>query len=347
MATTETKVLDSIIASRRAMLLGAGALAATAVLGGEKKAEAAVPATLNDTQILNFALNLEYLEAQFYTLAAEGVTADKSTMGSAISTGTNPGAVQVKANAKVPFQNAAVAAYALEIAKEERNHVNFLRGALGSAAVAQPAINLQSSFVAVGQAAGVGANYDPFLNDLQFLFGAYLFEDVGVTAYHGGALALTKANLTAAAGIHAVEAYHAGMIRTLLANVDQGLISVGGGGVGTAVAGSNAISQARAQLDGSVGKATAAGDAVGTTGQLDFGLNTINVPLNGSSATYVSSNILNSGKLTAAGAQTYTYNYYIGPPRTPQQVLNIVYASAAGTKSASSFFPNGLNGDIN
>ncbi len=342
MATTETKVLDSIIASRRAMLLGAGALAATAALGGEKKAAAAVPATLNDTQILNFALNLEYLEAQFYTLATEGVTADKSATAPISLGGSTAGAVTVKANPMVPFSNLAVKAYGLEIALEERHHVTFLQGAIGSSsAVAQPALNLQSSFVAVGSAAGV-ANFDPFASDLNFLLGSYIFEDVGVTAYHGGALAISKTNLTAAAGIHAVEAYHAGIVRTLLSQIDQGLVTVGGGGQGTARMTADAISQARATLDGTVG--TLPTDAPGLTGQDDFGIDLQTAPLNGVGSPQMASNIDDEGKLTAANGTTYTYSNYVCFARTPQQVLDIVYASGSGAKGG--FFPNGLNGDI-
>ena len=47
--------------------------------------------------------------------------------------------------------------------------------------------------------------------------GAFLFEDVGVTAFHGAIPSVTdKKNLELLAGIAPVEAYHAAILRTLL-----------------------------------------------------------------------------------------------------------------------------------
>ncbi|AFL87044.1 hypothetical protein Terro_0709 [Terriglobus roseus DSM 18391] len=340
MATLETQKVDAIIASRRALLMGGGALAALALAPGVAKA--AIPAAPTDNDILNFALNLEYLEAQFYTLATEGVYADKSTKGSAIATGAGTATggststtVVTKANASgtasnaiapVPFTSAFVAAYAFETALEERRHVNFLRGVLGSNAVAQPTMDLLNSFYSLGSLLNPAiSNYDPFANDLNFLLGAFIFEDVGVTAYHGaaGLITDTKSYLTPAAAIHAVEAYHAGLIRSTLYGIDQGYITIPGETRKGAAAYASQIAGARATFDGTGG----------TTSSDDVGITTKQVALNTATANLTSSTIVNADA------------NYIGFGRTPRQVLNIVYA-ATGAPTKGGFFPNGLNGNI-
>jgi len=189
----------------------------------------------SDGAIFNFALNLEYLEAQFYSYAAYGNGLDSKLLSGKGDRGGVVGGHQV------PFKTGAIAAMAREIAQDEIAHVGFLRKALGGAKVAQPNIDLKKSFTAAATAAGLikpGQSFDPFADENSFLLGAFIFEDVGVTAYKGAAPMINnKAFLGAAAGILAVEAYHAGIIRTRL--YDRGLFKA-----------VQAISDARDSLDG-------------------------------------------------------------------------------------------------
>ncbi|MET8846041.1 ferritin-like domain-containing protein [Amycolatopsis sp. NPDC004625] len=218
-----------------ASALGGLAAGPAAAATARPAAAEAAAAQVSDGAVLNFALNLEYLEAEFYLHAVTGKgLADSMTTG----TGTRGGVTGGRA---VRFETRAARQYAQEIAADEKAHVQFLRSALGSAAVSRPAIDLQSSFTAAAQAAGLvkpGRSFDAFACEENFLLAAFLFEDVGVTAYKGAApLISNKTYLEAAAGILAVEAYHAGNIRSALYQRGDGKATV-------------KLSDARDSLDG-------------------------------------------------------------------------------------------------
>lgn len=268
--------------------------------------------TSTDQDILNFALNLEYLEAQFYSFAVTGQSIDVSLLGGIGTPGAPTGGRQVT------FTDPLVAQYAREITADEVSHVRFLRAALGSVAIAQPALDISAAgaFTAAARAAGVVGpteTFDPYASDEAFLLGAYIFEDVGVTAYKGGAALLTsKVFLEAAAGILAAEAYHAGLVRTVLYAK----------GIQTPTLRTNAdkISDARDLLDGNPAEDLNRG--VGPDD--DQGISAVTI--NGGTA----SNIVptNSNGLAFS--------------RTVAQVHNIAYLTRTATTSGG-FFPNGTN----
>ncbi|WP_293914125.1 ferritin-like domain-containing protein, partial [Deinococcus sp.] len=209
------KTISETTMNRRAALGTLGKLGLGAAALGLSGSVLAAPAKNIDGDVLNFALNLEYLEAAFY-LAAVGRLGELQAIGGSAPIALPAGLDRVSG---VQFKDSSVQAFMNAIAEDELQHVKFLYGALGKGAVARPALDLAGAFDAAGMAASGGAikGFNPYANELFFLHGAFIFEDVGVTAYSGAATLLTNpAYLQAAAGILASEAYHAGAIRTFL-----------------------------------------------------------------------------------------------------------------------------------
>lgn len=131
------------------------------------------------TDVLNFALTLEYLEDEFY----------RTAMGS---------------SGLIPRETMSVFG---QISKHETAHVSLLKSVLGSKAVDKPNFD----FTAGGTFADVFRNYQTFLALSQ------AFEDTGVRAYKGQA-GILKSNakvLTTALQIHSVEARHAAEVRRI------------------------------------------------------------------------------------------------------------------------------------
>ena len=179
-----------------------------------------MPDKIYEGDILNFALNLEYLEAEFYTYATTGKSLTSfgigikghATGGNSTAGGTTSG------GGKVTFskEESELHDLATQIGADERAHVVLLRGALGSAAVAMPNIDLG--------ALGFG-----FGNVSEFLRAARILEDIGVTAYSGAAgLLKTPDIITAAACLLGAEAEHAASIRTHIARLKIPTTSIDG-----------------------------------------------------------------------------------------------------------------------
>jgi hypothetical protein len=154
-------------------------------------------ASYSDADILNFALNLEYLEAEFYSMSTWGATlVQLGVITEAETSGPTTGGNMVH-----NFGASPEATIATALRESEIDHVKYLRNALGSDAVKKPAINLNA----------LGYGYSSVNSWLEL---ARQFEDVGVSAYLGAAPMITSsAYLAAAAAILATEAQHSGSIR--------------------------------------------------------------------------------------------------------------------------------------
>lgn len=180
--------------AKRVMVGGMAAYGAVALGGGADL----LAQSLTDADILNFALNLEYLEGEFYTVATSGRRLAESGIGI-----TGRGRAGDTVGGSRVSLDERTGTIANQIAVDEQAHVTFLRTALRSDAVAKPAINLA--------ALGVGFN-----SQAEFLTVAQIFEDVGVSAYRGAAPLISNSQiLSAAAGIALTEGQHAGILRLL------------------------------------------------------------------------------------------------------------------------------------
>ena len=291
--------------------LGVAAVSA----GGFAFASAAQAQAVTDADIFNFALNLEYLEATFYSYAINGTPLDPTT-----TTGTGPNgyaaSVATSTGARaVNFTDPIVRQYAKEIAADEIAHVRFLRQTLGDAKIAQPQLDVgtapNGAFSNAARAAGLitgpNSSFDPYASDETFLLGSFIFEDVGVTADKGASPLFTNPTfLEAAAGILEVEAYHAAIIRTTL--FAKGLEQPAAA-VPQLIPATEAISAARDGLDG--------------TTELDQGIAPIG-------------NMSNIVPLDSNG---------LAFSRSAGQVLNIVYLNRNAV-TLGGFFPAGVNGTI-
>lgn len=163
-----------------------------------------------DRAALNFALQLEYLQGQYFSYATTGAGLPADLLA---GTG-NAGAVS--GGAPVAFRDPFVAACAREIAAEAQRRIAYLRGIITAEAVAQPAINISGAADGPFSAA-LNEAFNPYSGDGNFLLGAFFLQDVIVTAYKGlQPLINVGSSRTGFIGLLGAQSYHAGLIRTAI-----------------------------------------------------------------------------------------------------------------------------------
>jgi hypothetical protein len=198
---TDRKILafDKTIAhlNRRGFLGAMLSAAAVAAATGTPEAFAQTTSTPAITDVLNFALNLEYLEANFYLYASTGAGLTAAQNGNGVAVQGTPPKLTLDAN---------TLAIAQQLALDEVNHITGLKTAitaLGGTPVAQPLINLSANGAVTTQA--------------QFLSAARQFTALGGSAYVGSAqfLVSNATVLTTAGQILGAEGQHAGALAYL------------------------------------------------------------------------------------------------------------------------------------
>ncbi|XP_059651043.1 ferritin-like catalase Nec2 [Cornus florida] len=172
----------------------------------------AVPVANEDVDMLQFPLNLEYLEAEFYLFAALGygldVVAPQQAMGGPPPIGAR------KANLDFPVQDIIK-----EFAYQEVGHLRAIKSTVGG--FPRPLMDLSSKNFAKLFDEAFGYKllppFDPYRDSLSYMLGSYVIPYMGLVGYVG-----TNPNLIGykskmlLAGLLGVEGGQDAVIRTYL-----------------------------------------------------------------------------------------------------------------------------------
>ncbi|KAK4433852.1 Desiccation-related protein PCC13-62 [Sesamum alatum] len=263
----------------------------------------------SDVDLLEFPLNLEFLEAEFFSFAAYGTGLD--SMAPNLTMGGPPPVGGRRANLS-PLVRDIIAQFALQEFGHLRAIQNTVRG------FPRPLLNIsaESFAIVINDAFGqrLQPPFDPYANDINYLIASYIIPYVGLTGYVGANPNLQSTTAKSlVAGLLGVESGQDAVIRTLL--YERALLKVVPYPF-TVAEFTNRISNLRNKL--------------GKEGVKDEGL----IVERGQGAEgRVSGNVL------AADQDSLSY------ARTPQEVLRIVYGSGK-ENVAGGFYPRGGNGRI-
>ncbi|KAL2341634.1 hypothetical protein Fmac_009574 [Flemingia macrophylla] len=270
---------------------------------------AATPPKFSDVDLLEFALNLEYLEAEFFLFGALGHGLDKVAPN---LTGGGPPPF----GAKLVHLDKVAKDVFLQFAYQEVGHLRAIKNRVKG--FPRPLLDLRASTIAklMDTAFGQTLNppFDPYANSLNFIIASYAIPYVGLTGYVGANPLLQNAtSRKLVAGLLGVEAGQDAVLRSMLYERKAQLVQPYGVRVAEFA---DRISELRNKL--------------GKAGVKDEG---ITVHRKQGAEGRVRGNILAGDK--------YSLSY----ARTPQEILRIVYGSG-DEHVPGGFFPKGGNGRI-
>lgn len=261
-----------------------------------------------DFDVLNFLANTECLEANFDTYAAFGyIIPDDLLLGGGPILGGK------RANLSNEMQP-----WVEEVALNEQGHVRMIREVLGRRSVPCPKIDLIGGFDGLFKKAlgykGEG-DFNPYLNDVNFLVSMWTLEEIGSTGDKGSVLLVSNPGIAnAIGGLAGSASFQSGVDRLMLWQRRNETVEPFGVSVEVMV---QAISDLRDNLDGPLES---------DQGITNNNTNLIAVPTD-------------SINLAPTDIRGLTFS------RTPQQVLHILTLGSPTSKGG--FFPDGVNGRIN
>ncbi|XP_008779568.1 desiccation-related protein PCC13-62 [Phoenix dactylifera] len=263
----------------------------------------------SDVDLLEFPLNLEYLEAEFFLFGSLGHGLDQAapnlTMG-------GPPPLGAKKAALDPLIRDIVAQFAYQ----EVGHLRAIQSTVKG--FPRPLLDLSSSTFAKTMNEALQRNleppFDPYANGINYLLASYVIPYVGLTGYVGANSKLMSArSKRLVAGLLAVESAQDAVIRSLL--YERAWMKVEPYGI-TVAEFTGRISELRNKLGGS--------------GVKDEG---IVVPPAMGAEGKIPGNVI-------AGNE-----YSVGYERTPKEILRIVYGNG-DAHTPGGFFPKGAQGHI-
>ncbi|XVF21943.1 hypothetical protein REPUB_Repub12eG0132600 [Reevesia pubescens] len=262
-----------------------------------------------DVDRIQFALNLEFLEAEFFLYGALGKGLD-AFAPSLAQGGPSPVGARI-ANLDPTIRNIIE-----EFGYQEIGHLRSIMKAVGG--FPRPQLNLTAAAFAsiVNQAFNtiLSPPFNPYDNTLNYLLASYIIPYVGLVGYVGTIPNLNSSNYQAlTASLLGVEAGQDAVIRTLLYQRANERVRPYGLRVENFT---NRLSELRSRL--------------GMCGVKDEGLK---VPLQLGAENRTSSNIL------SADANSLSYS------RIPTEILRIIYGTGNESRPGG-FFPNGASGRI-
>ncbi|CAN0912917.1 Desiccation-related protein PCC13-62 [Linum grandiflorum] len=263
-----------------------------------------------DVDLIEFPLNLEYLEAEFFMYGALGHGLD--VFAPNLSAGGPPSIGGCKAHLDPVTQNIIE-----QFAWQEVGHLRAIKSKVKGFPRPELDISAASFAKVINSAFGkpLSSPFDPYANSINYLIASYIIPYVGLTGYVGANSKLqASASRKLVAGLLAVEAGQDAVIRGML--YERASKKVEPYNI-TVAEFTNKISEVRNKL--------------GKEGVRDEGLL---VPKYFGAEMKVRGNVLAGDELS------------LGYGRSAEQILRIVYGGAGNESSPGGFFPKGASGRI-